>query len=341
MNSLSTGPNAPAEMRKVTDLPEELSWMGESLPPLPDTRFVDTTRTREPLQVIGSGAFGTVTLMSDNTVEKKSFIGNPERRNAFDAEVAALSSLNHQNIVTFIESYISIDEYGEEYGHLVIERALGKTVRNWLTDHKDDPVLYLRALWYPFVQTLILAIEYIHSQGVHHLDLHPSNVMVNITPAEKTLKVIDFGLSCNRMNSSTCGRPGHAVYYTAFVSDEKMSNYQLLEPEDMRMMDLYSVGALAYLWWFGSPPYAEIFKPASPEGAWLAWLIFSSQNRLRFPPTLEEEDPVHPRAIQAMRKLLCNPRAPNAGKYSLRGKSNNLPADLKTLALPETLWPPR
>jgi serine/threonine protein kinase len=336
----------------VPSPPPQFSFLSiaadKGTPPPPPSRYVDTTRPREPDREIGRGAFGTVTLMSDGAVEKKSDTNTLKRLNAFEREVFVLELLSpHPNIVQFIESYTSVNEHGEAYGHLILEHALGTTVGKWLKDHKDDPSLDLRSLWYPFVQTLLLAMEYIHGKGVHHLDLHPSNVMIKITPDVKSLKVIDFGLSCSRdpesgfPGNSACGQPGHAAYYTAFVTDEKMMNYELLEAEDMRMMDLYSVGALAHLWWFGHPPYAETFKAESPEGAGRAWLMFTARNKAQFPPTLVRDDPDHPRAVQAMRELLCNPRAEDASEPCLRGKSVELPAELNALAPREALWPPR
>ena len=314
------------------------------LPPLDESarRYADHTRARIPVRVLGIGSFGTATLMSDSTVEKKAFIGDSDSRTAFETEVEALKSLSHPNIVQYIDSYKTVEDY-QAYGYLVIEYAPGKTVREWLDDNRTNPVFNLKLKWYPFVQTFLLAISYIHSKNVHHLDLHPGNVVINITSEDKTLKVIDFGLSCNRKKSSTCGAPGQMAFYTPFVSHEKMLNPTLLKPEDMRMMDLYAVGAQAYLWWFGEPPYKREMEMKTRRSNInpMTALDFIANNRLRFPLALEEEDPDNPRAIQAMRKLLCNPHAENTEEYSLKDTLYRLTDDLKTLASPESLWPPQ
>ena len=236
--------------------------------------------TQEAPKQIGKGSFGNAMLLQDKTsVVKYMDIQTVELRNVFHREVYALLLLgSHPNIAALKgwREDILQNEQGEKYGYLEIEYALGKTVHEWLTDHKSDPDSNLRLLWYPFVQTLLLTIEYIHSNGVHHLDLHPKNVMVNIRDDNKnTLKVIDFGMSCSRNpefpGNETCGSPGMVPYYTGFVSSKKMLDSRLLQPEDMRLMDLWSVGALAHLWWFSDPPYAQGRKPdhAAARNAWL------------------------------------------------------------------------
>ena len=287
-------------------------------------------------------------LQDQKNVVKYMDIQTDARRNMFHREVYALSLLgSHPNIVALKgwREDILQNEQGEKYGYLEMEYAPGKTVWEWLTDHKTDPDINLRSLWYPFVQTLLLTIEYIHSNGVHHLDLHPKNVMVNITSENKnTLKVIDFGMSCSRKpefpDNEKCGSPGMVPYYTGFVSVEKAINSRLLQPEDMRMMDLWSVGALAHLWWFGEAPYAKEWK-GDYEGAGVGWLFWCAKNTAKYPPTLDRDDSDHPEAIKAMRQLLRNPLVGDKEKGWVPGETVELPRNLKTLAPPDTLWPPR
>lgn len=303
---------------------------------------------RHAIRILGSGAFGTVNLMSDGYVDKKSRIDGDGRRAVFEREVTILALLSpHPNIVRFIGS-----EVRGGFGYLTISRAPGLRVDRWLDAHDDaehDEMLIVA--WYPFVQTLLLAIEYIHSKGVHHLDLHPGNVIID--PSIKSLKVIDFGLSCGRNcdkeedegcpasmhnwashvdGKHACGLPGQAAHYTSFYGDEQMKNVAIVKAHEMRSMDLYSVGALAHLWWFGYPPYAgNGYKEA------MAWLWFTAmQMEDPYPPSLEENVKNHQNAIATMRFLLCNPRLTKHA--CLRGRRMKLPANLLRLAPPKDLW---
>ena len=298
-------------------------------------------------ELIGEGSFGKAMLMPDKqSVVKIMEIGTKKLRNVFHREVYALRLLgSHPNIVALKgwREDMFADDQGKQYGYLEIEYAEGTTVRNWLANHKDDRDL--KSLWYPFVQTLLLTIEYIHRKGVHHLDLHPSNVMIHTTPGPKTLKVIDFGMSCSRNpefpENAKCGRPGNVPYYTGFVSTETASEKTPFTAKDMRMMDLWSVGALAHLWWFGYPPYAEMWQPPDAAAAAAAWMWFCSTNKFEYPPTLVRDDSENHRAIEAMRQLLSNPLVGDKEKGWVPGEIDKLPDNLRNLADPGRLWPPQ
>jgi 5'-AMP-activated protein kinase catalytic alpha subunit len=64
---------------------------------------------------------------------------------------------------------------------------------------------------------LIAGIEYLHKSGVCHRDLKPENLLLDF---DKTLKIVDFGLSNMYEKGETlktaCGSPCYAapeVYY--------------------------------------------------------------------------------------------------------------------------------
>jgi 5'-AMP-activated protein kinase catalytic alpha subunit len=63
-----------------------------------------------------------------------------------------------------------------------------------------------------FYQELISGIEYIHESGICHRDLKPENLLLDY---DKTLKVVDFGLSNMYEGDETlktaCGSPCYAA----------------------------------------------------------------------------------------------------------------------------------
>lgn len=63
-----------------------------------------------------------------------------------------------------------------------------------------------------FYQELISGIEYLHKSGVCHRDLKPENLLLDY---DKTLKIVDFGLSNMYERGETlktaCGSPCYAA----------------------------------------------------------------------------------------------------------------------------------
>ena len=320
---------------------------------------VSNPTPRRAIKILGSGSFGFVNLMSDGTVEKKSVIESDDRplhkqyrRAAFQREVEILAMLSpHPNIVRFYGSEVREGPHGELFGYLTISQAPGLRVDRWLDEHDDEKYdATLTLMWYPFVQTLLLVIEYIHSKGIHHLDLHPGNVIID--PSIKSLKVIDFGLSCGRNcdkeedadcptsmhnwqphvdGDLACGFTGQTPHYTSFYGDEQMTNSAIIKAHEMRSMDLYSVGALAHLWWFGYPPYAKDGYKEAPAWLWFTAMLMEEP----YPPSLTD-DKEYENAIATMRFLLCNPRLTE--QACLRGRHIKLPEHMRHLAPAVDLW---
>mgnify|MGYP006216850501 FL=1 len=121
------------------------------------------------------------------------------------------------------------------------------------------------------------------------------------------------------------------AHYMSFYGEAQMRDATIIKAHDMRSMDLYSVGALAHLWWFGYPPYAEDGRKEP-----MAWMYFTAHRMEEpYPPSLEDDKEYH-NAIATMRYLLCNPRL--AEHACLRGRRIKLPENLRRLAPPEDLW---
>jgi serine/threonine protein kinase len=102
---------------------------------------------------------------------------------------------NERNILNLVDNdYVIWGIYtfhSEKFLYMVMEYMQGGDLGHVL---KDLRCLTDQSTKYYLVQ-LILAIEYIHSQGIIHCDLKPDNLLINV---DGCIKLTDFGLSqCN------------------------------------------------------------------------------------------------------------------------------------------------
>ncbi len=109
----------------------------------------------------------------------------------------------------------------------------------------------------PMLVDLTLAVDYIHSQGIVHRDVKPSNIMVQRTGGSEdgrlTCKLADFGLAkFYQLDSSLTNERG-IVGTPAYCAPEQVDGFEV----DHRV-DLYAIGILAYeLLSGGKHPFAR------------------------------------------------------------------------------------
>ncbi|XP_069695812.1 serine/threonine-protein kinase ULK3 isoform X2 [Periplaneta americana] len=99
-----------------------------------------------------------------------------------------------------------------------------------------------------FLQQLALALKFLRSHNVCHMDLKPQNLLLTSKP-NLTLKLADFGfaqyLSADDQNSSLRGSP---LYMAPEI---------LLKHKYDARVDLWSVGVIMYECLFGRAPYSS------------------------------------------------------------------------------------
>lgn len=94
---------------------------------------------------------------------------------------------------------------------------------------------------------MILALEYLHSQGIIYRDLKPDNIII---AEDGHLKLTDFGLSKENAESD-------------FTSNSFVGTYAYAAPEVLKQkahgksLDWYLLGALLYELLVGLPPYYD------------------------------------------------------------------------------------
>ncbi|UZP44144.1 hypothetical protein NXS19_011956 [Fusarium pseudograminearum] len=137
-------------------------------------------------------------------------------------EIAIMKKLNHPNLV---QLYEVLDDPEEDSIYMVLEMCRKGVVMKVGLDEQAEP--YSEENCRYWFRDLILAIEYLHAQGVIHRDIKPDNLLLS---NDDVLKVVDFGVS--EMLSSIpapelCGKHGDVSGTAADIWSMGVSLYCL------------------------------------------------------------------------------------------------------------------
>jgi eukaryotic-like serine/threonine-protein kinase len=204
---------------------------------------------------LGRGAMGVVYLANQTGLGRRVALkvlhggaganALPTARRRWLREARAVSSIRHPNVV-------SLYDYGETDGcfYLVLEYVPGGSLKKRL--EQPLPPRLAAAL----VETIASAVAYIHGKGLLHLDLKPSNILLdcegNASWDGVIPRVADFGLALtegdNVLDMSLTGPRGTPSY---------MAPEQTVAP-DIKIgpgADIYALGAILFELLTGRPPF--------------------------------------------------------------------------------------
>jgi eukaryotic-like serine/threonine-protein kinase len=196
---------------------------------------------------IGAGGMGEVYRGRDTRLDRAvaikllpaSFADRPERRQRFQIEARAISSLQHPHICTLFD-------VGEQDGQvfLVLEYLEGETLDDRLI---RGPLPSADVLIY--ATQIASALDHAHRARIVHRDLKPSNVMLT----ESGAKLLDFGLAMGPALAPT------ATSTTASFALDKLTmegtlvgTFQYMAPEQLEgkpadaRTDIFALGAVLY-----------------------------------------------------------------------------------------------
>jgi serine/threonine-protein kinase len=209
-------PSARATARRegfarTTVLPRVSAVVDACTDPGPSRRF-------EPLQLLGEGGVGEVSLVEDRDIERKVALKRlrPEMRSEpalarFAEEVRIIGQLEHPNITPVHD--VGIDEEGQHY--FVMKYVDGETLETIIGRLRaGDPVYVARFDHEQRIEIflgILNAIRYAHAKGIIHRDLKPANIMVG--PFGE-VTVMDWGIA-KRTRRDAAVPPSESLAATA------------------------------------------------------------------------------------------------------------------------------
>lgn len=196
------------------------------------------------LRVLGQGGMGSVmlarsvkdgrpvaikTLLPEVAVSEQSL-------KRFMREIEVASSLQHPNIVSYIE-------HGTHNGivFLVTEYVAGMDAsrlakkRGGKLNHKEVVKI---------IEQTLAALDFAHAKGFVHRDIKEQNILVDGTFPKYVAKLTDFGLSKSYKQSGMSGvtMVGDVAGTIAYMPPEQVRDFKEVRPPS----DIYAVGMTAY-----------------------------------------------------------------------------------------------
>jgi len=154
-----------------------------------------------------------------------------------------LSRLSHPNIV----HYIPMIMHKRDCNAILTEYLKNGDFFDLITAGALSNVILVRT----YFHKLIKAIEYMHSQGIAHLDLKLENFMLD---SDFNLKIIDFDHA--QLIKDECVTSGGTINYRA----PEVKNYECV---DLAAADVFSAGVILYIFRAKEFPFME---EDDPEG---------------------------------------------------------------------------
>jgi Tol biopolymer transport system component len=201
----------------------------------------------EILAKLGEGGMGEVYRARDTRLNRTvalkllspEFRDRADRRQRFDLEARAISSLQHPHICALFD-------VGEQDGtaFLVMEHLEGETLDDRLL---RGPLPAKDVLLY--AEQIAGALDHAHRAHVIHRDLKPGNVMLTASGA----KLLDFGLARNRGVEITASTPTITMHPERLTSEGTiLGTFQYMAPEQLEgkdadaRTDLFALGTVIF-----------------------------------------------------------------------------------------------
>src|SRR6187455_1884092 len=249
----------PVERRQRPSLREirgrrTFPWYGEAGKPVSSAAFAVPDRALvldryRPLRPLGRGGSGSVWLARDERtgldVALKIVPREGKRAARAAREMEAASRLRHERCV---RAY----DFGGDAGHVYIayEYVRGRTLREVLRAEDLDDAAAVEV-----AAQMLDGLAHAHRRGIVHRDVKPSNVLVEDTDDEISVRVLDFGLA-QFDEADTLTAVGDVPGTLAYISPERLSGEEASERSDV-----WAVGVILWEALAGSHPFWGVPLP--------------------------------------------------------------------------------
>lgn len=251
---------------------------------------MDQSSRYELLDKLGAGSYAAVYRARDKELGREVAIKEihaqyretPHLLDRYWQEAQLLASVQHPNIVTVFDVV-------REKGWLVMELMQGN-----LSERLQGRQMDLRSLRTALAHCL-RALKYLHSRGIIHGDIKPSNMMVD---ARKRIKIGDFGLARRVSDEDGSLIKGTTKYIAPEVVSEEFGPVTSAS-------DLYSLGFAAYELMCGSDNFEDLFPGLSAFGRdkQMAWMMWHAAPDRKLPDISRVLEGVPPDLAHVVQKL--------------------------------------
>ncbi|OHT15011.1 CAMK family protein kinase [Tritrichomonas foetus] len=203
------------------------------------------------LEEIGKGGFSNVYLVYSSTynqqfvakVQKTEYERNSKQIRAFTAEVDALASLNHPNIIKLYDHF-----FENQYYIMILEYCPFGTLNDLMKEEKNKSGMNSENFKW-FSRQIIEALNEVHKSNMSHHDIKPHNILID---GYGRPKLADFGLclqNCKNdvLTSSFSGS-------LSFMAPEILQH----QPFDPQKADMWSLGVMFMYMLTGELPFKII-----------------------------------------------------------------------------------
>ena len=204
------------------------------------------------LRVLGQGGMGSVMLARSvkdgRAVAIKTLLPevavSEQSLKRFMREIEVASSLQHKNIVSYIE-------HGTHNGivYLVTEYVTGMDASK-LAKQRGGKLNYNEVV--NIIEQTLAALDFAHNKGFVHRDIKEQNILVDGSYPKYIAKLTDFGLSKSYKQTGMSGvtMVGDVAGTIAYMPPEQVRDFKEVRPPS----DIYAVGMTAYSLLTGTHP---------------------------------------------------------------------------------------
>ncbi|MEJ8278890.1 serine/threonine-protein kinase [Pseudonocardia spirodelae] len=224
---------------------------GAGRPPRPDaTRMMPAPITEPELLggryrlegLLGQGGMSDVHRATDTRLNRPVAVkifgaaDDPSADQRFEQEAQVMANLRHPGLVAVHDFAVESDR-----AYLVMELVDGPTLKD-VVAREDLPPEDIRRIGTEVAQTL----AYVHSQGVTHRDVKPSNILID---ADGRARLADFGIAA-LLGADGHTAAGEIIGTPAYLSPEQVQGREVGPPTDV-----YALGLVLLEAWTGRQEY--------------------------------------------------------------------------------------